>query len=144
MSFPVKIKKNVQKSPNREQYFIVLRVKLLILGVLLSDFAFETSGSSIFETAQVIVVGNRMKGIAIAVSIPYTLMDWEGLRPYTPRKRGIALASRLWIRLKDMFVIEIGKDMVAKFFIFFCILKCLYVFGSCLLFDKLKYSAHIE
>ena len=70
INFPERIKKIVQKIPNREQYFIVLDVKVLILVKSLSDLALDTMGRSILATAHVIVEGNNIKGIAIAVKIP--------------------------------------------------------------------------
>ena len=43
--------------------------------------AFAIIGRSILATAQVIVVGNKIKGMAIAVRMPYTLIASEVVRP---------------------------------------------------------------
>ena len=70
MNRPLNKKNNVQNNPNNEQYFSVLYVRCFTLAKLPIDVYFEIIGRSIFATAQVMVVGNNIKGIAMAVSIP--------------------------------------------------------------------------
>ena len=70
MKWPVNIKKSVQANPKIVQYFKVLEVRVDILVRFPLDFSLETKGSNILATAQVIVVGNNINGIAIAVRIP--------------------------------------------------------------------------
>ena len=67
---PVNMNPKVQKMPKILQYFNVLLVSRLIFLRLFCDFALAIIGKSIFATAQVMVVGNKIKGNAIAVRIP--------------------------------------------------------------------------
>ena len=82
--------------------------------------ALEITGSNILATAQVIVEGNIIKGIAMAVSIPYVLTESALLKPDFKRKNGMAEASMLWMILKDTFVRVTGVAMCKSLlFLFF-------------------------
>ena len=70
MKLPDIIKKPAQSNPKKVQYFSVLEARNSILEWLFVAFAFDIIGSSILATAQVIVDGNSIKGIAIAVNMP--------------------------------------------------------------------------
>ena len=69
------------------------------------------TGSSILATAQVIVDGNIIKGRDIAVRTPYVLIALLLDNPDFKSKKGMAVASMLWITLKDTFVRVTGVAM---------------------------------
>ena len=79
-------------------------------------------------TAQVIVDGSIIKGIAIAVRIPYVLTALILDKPDFKRKNGMAVASMLWIILKDTLVRVIGVARCKRLlFLFFREILCVKV-----------------